>query len=208
MRTGLVCLAVTAAIIGAVWAWLGSPVLVAQSPMGAGEKLYCVSYAPFRGSQTPFDPNTRIPAAQIEEDLRQLAAITDCVRIYSADQGLEQVVPIAARLGLKVLQGFWISNNAAKTKIQFDTAADIANRYPETVRAVVVGNEVLLRGDQSAADLIVAIDDQKIVNAEDFLGYIEGKRPGDEVTLTIVRDGRRIQVPLILATSEAVERAE
>jgi S1-C subfamily serine protease len=46
------------------------------------------------------------------------------------------------------------------------------------------------------------------VNAEDFLGYIEGKRPGDEVTLTIVRDGRRIQVPLILATSEAVERAE
>ena len=70
------------------------------------------------------------------------------------------------------------------------------------------GPFTLNRVDQSAADLIVAIDDQKIVNAEDFLGYIEGKRPGDEVTLTIVRDGRRIQVPLILATSEAVERAE
>jgi S1-C subfamily serine protease len=64
------------------------------------------------------------------------------------------------------------------------------------------------RIDQSAADLIVAIDDQKVVNAEDFLGYIEGKRPGDEVMLTIVRDGRRIQVPLTLATSETVERAE
>ena len=70
------------------------------------------------------------------------------------------------------------------------------------------GPFTLNRVDQSAADLIVAIDDQKIVNAEDFLGYIEGKRPGDEVTLTIVRDGRRLQVPLILATSEAVERAE
>ena len=70
------------------------------------------------------------------------------------------------------------------------------------------GPFTLNRVDQSAADLIVAIDDQKIVNAEDFLGYIEGKRPGDEVTLTIVRDGRRIQVPLTLATSEAVERAE
>ena len=70
------------------------------------------------------------------------------------------------------------------------------------------GPFTLNRIDQSAADLIVAIDDQKIVNAEDFLGYIEGKRPGDEVILTIVRDGRRIQVPLTLATSEAVERAE
>ena len=72
-------------------------------------------------------------------------------------RGREAGVPIAARLGLKVLQGFWISNNAAKTKIQFDTAADIANRYPETVRAVVVGNEVLLRGDLSAADLAASI---------------------------------------------------
>ena len=70
------------------------------------------------------------------------------------------------------------------------------------------GPFTLNRVDQSAADLIVAIDDQKIANAEDFLGYIEGKRPGDEVTLTIVRDGRRIQVPLTLATSEAVERVE
>ena len=157
MRIGLVCVAVTAAIIGAVWAWLGTPVQVAQSPLGVSEKLYCMSYAPFRGSQTPFDPNTRIPAAQIEADLTLLAGLTDCVRIYSADQGLEQVVPIAAKLGLKVLQGFWISNNAEKTKVQFETAVRLANSYPDTVRAVVVGNEVLLRGDLSAADLAATI---------------------------------------------------
>ena len=70
------------------------------------------------------------------------------------------------------------------------------------------GPFTLNRIDKSAADLIVAIDEQKIATAEDFLGYIEGKRPGDEVTLTIVRDGRRIQVPLTLATTEAVERTE
>ncbi len=119
MRIGLGCFAFAAAIIAAAWAYLGSPLPVPQTPLARGEKLYCVSYAPFRGSQTPFDPDTRIPAAQIEEDLRQLAQIADCVRIYSADQGLEQVVPIAAKLGLKVLQGFWISANAAKTRIQF-----------------------------------------------------------------------------------------
>ncbi len=157
MRIGLGCFAFAAAVIAAVWFYLGIPLAVPQTPLASGEKLYCVSYAPFRGDQTPFDPNTRIPAAQIEEDLRQLAQVADCVRIYSADQGLEQVVPIAAKFGLKVLQGFWISSNAAKTRVQFETAVELANRYPDTVRAVVVGNEVLLRGELSAPDLAATI---------------------------------------------------
>ena len=156
VRLGLACLAVAATLIAAVWAWLGSPVPMQQG-LTQGEKLYCISYAPFRGLQTPFDPNTRIPAAQIEEDLTQLAKMSECVRIYSADQGLEQVAPIAQKLGLKVLQGFWISNNAVKTAIQMEAAIDIANRYPDTIRALVVGNEVLLRGDLSAPDLAAMI---------------------------------------------------
>ena len=70
------------------------------------------------------------------------------------------------------------------------------------------GPFVLNREDRSAADLIVAIDDQKVVTADDFLGYIEGKQPGDEVRLTIVREGRRITIPLQLGTPDVVERAE
>lgn len=62
--------------------------------------------------------------------------------------------------------------------------------------------------DRTAADLIVAIDEQKVVTAEDFLSYIEGKRPGDEVKLTVVREGRRVAIPLQLAQSESIERAE
>ena len=62
--------------------------------------------------------------------------------------------------------------------------------------------------DRNAADLIVAIDDQKVVTAEDFLSYIEGKRPGDEVTLTIIREGRRVPVPLQLVTSEPIDRGD
>jgi len=70
------------------------------------------------------------------------------------------------------------------------------------------GPFVLNREDRSAADLIVAIDDQKVVTADDFLGYIEGKQPGDEVRLTIIREGRRITIPLQLGTPDVVERAE
>ena len=72
---------------------------------------------PFRGQQNPFDPTAVIPAAQIEEDLTQLAKLTECVRIYAVDQGLGEVVPIAAKLGLKVLLGFWLSNDPVKNKL-------------------------------------------------------------------------------------------
>jgi exo-beta-1,3-glucanase (GH17 family) len=156
VRLGLACLAIATTLIAAVWAWLGSPVPMPQG-LNPGEKLYCISYAPFRGLQSPFDPETRIPAAQIEQDLTQLAKLSECVRIYSADQGLEQVVPIAAKLGLKVMQGFWISNNPVRTAVQMEAAIDLANRYPDTIRALVVGNEVLLRGDMSATDLAAMI---------------------------------------------------
>lgn len=157
MRLGLVCLAAAVAVIAGVWAWLGSPALMPQFPWQTGEKLYCISYAPFRGSQTPLDPTTRISAAQIDEDLTRLARITDCVRTYSTDYGLDQIAGIAARHGLKVLQGLWLSSNPAKNREQIDTAIALANRYPDTIRAVVVGNEVLLRGEMSATDLVNTI---------------------------------------------------
>ena len=70
------------------------------------------------------------------------------------------------------------------------------------------GPFTVTREDRTAADLIVAIDDQKIVTAEDFLSYIEAKRPGEEIKLTVVREGRRLQIGLILSSSDALERAE
>ena len=157
MRLGLVCLAISASIIAGVWAWLGNPIPMPQAPLKVGEKLYCISYAPFRGAQTPFDPTTVIPAAQIQEDLSLLARLTDCVRVYSVDAGLEQVAGIAAKYGLKVLQGFWLSNDPVKNQLQIETAVALANRYPDTIRALVAGNEVLLRGDMSATDLAATI---------------------------------------------------
>jgi len=153
MRFGFACLAVAAVVIAGIWAWLGAPALSPHFPWQGGEKLYCVSYAPFRGNQTPLDPTTHVSAAQIEEDIARLAKVTDCVRTYSTDAGIDQVAAIAARHGLKVLQGLWLSSNPAKNRYQIDTAIALANRYPDTIRAIVVGNEVLLRGEMSATDL-------------------------------------------------------
>ena len=79
MRVAAVLFVLTAAVIGGVWAWLGQPVAM-PGALGDTGKLYCVSYAPFRGSQSPLDPATRIEPFQIEEDIAQLAKLTGCVR--------------------------------------------------------------------------------------------------------------------------------
>jgi exo-beta-1,3-glucanase (GH17 family) len=157
MRNALACLALTVLAIAGFWTWLGSPLPMQQFQLGRGEKLYCVSYTPFRGAQTPLDPATMIPAAQIEDDLVRLAQISDCVRTYSVDFGLDQIAGIAAKHGLKVMLGLWLSSNLEKSRYQVETAVAVANKYPGTVRSIVVGNEVLLRGDMTAIDLASTI---------------------------------------------------
>lgn len=142
-----------AAVILAAWWWRGAPVTMPPSPLSAGEKLPCVSYAPFRGRQTPLDPTTRIDPAQIDEDLALLAKLTHCVRTYSVDLGLDQVPLIAERHGLKVLLGIWVSGRRDKTQLQIETGVALADRFPETIQSVIVGNEVLLRGEVTAASL-------------------------------------------------------
>ena len=89
--------------------------------------------------------------------MSRLAKITDCVRTYSTEFGQDQIAGIAARHGLKVMQGLWLSGHADKNREQIETAVALANRYPDAVRAVVVGNEVLLRGEMSSDDLAATI---------------------------------------------------
>ena len=159
MATALFALAASAIV--AVWAWLGAAVQLPPSPLAAGEKLYCVSYAPFRGSQNPFGPDIPIDPRQIDEDLAQLKKITDCVRTYSVDHGLDQIPEIARRHGMKVLQGLWLSSLPDLSRKQVETTIALAKRFPDVITAVIVGNEVLLRGEMSAPDLARTIREVK-----------------------------------------------
>jgi S1-C subfamily serine protease len=56
--------------------------------------------------------------------------------------------------------------------------------------------------DRQAADLIVAVDNQPVRTGDDFLAIIESRQPGTTVTLTVVREGHRLNVPVQLSASE------
>jgi glucan 1,3-beta-glucosidase len=153
--------AATVAAIVAAWWWLGRPIDIPAQVRAGGGSLQCISYAPFRQDQNPLELGTHVEAWQIEEDLGRLRQLTDCVRTYSTEHGVDQVPAIAARLGMKVMLGLWLSPEREKNRVQIDTAIALAQRYAGTVTSVVVGNEVLLRGELSAIDLAAIIGEVK-----------------------------------------------
>lgn len=57
------------------------------------------------------------------------------------------------------------------------------------------------RVDPSQADAIVAVDNTRVHSADELLSSIETKRPGETVTLTIVREGKTMALPIVLGVS-------
>ena len=157
LRTPLALLLISLGAIAAVWWWLATPINLARAPIDPNAKLLCVSYAPFRDTQTPLMLTTHIAPEQIAQDLAQLAKITDCVRTYSIENGLDQVPALAAKVGLKVIQGIWLGSNRLKNLAQISTVVGLTKEYPSVITAVVVGNEVLLRGEMTTSDLAAHI---------------------------------------------------
>jgi exo-beta-1,3-glucanase (GH17 family) len=157
LRTPLALLLISLGAIAAVWWWLATPITLPRAPIDPNAKLLCVSYAPFRDDQTPLQLTTHIEPEQIAQDLAQLAKISDCVRTYSIENGLDQVPGLAAKVGLKVIQGIWLGGNRLKNLAQISTAVQLTKQYPGVITALVVGNEVLLRGEMTTADLAAII---------------------------------------------------
>ena len=74
------------------------------------------------------------------------------------ENGLDQVPAIAARIGgLKVLQGIWLSSNRSKNFEQAALAIRLSKDFPVIITSIIVGNEVLLRGEMTTAALVSII---------------------------------------------------
>ncbi|MGE4371827.1 MAG: glycosyl hydrolase family 17 protein [Xanthobacter sp.] len=153
VRLPLLLAILVGAIITALWTWLGQPVQMSSTPLEAGQKLPCVSYAPFRKGQSPFMKGLVISEQQIDEDFAQLAKITSCVRTYSIEMGLDKVPQLARKHGLDVMLGIWLSSDPARNTDEVEAATALARDNADVVKAVIVGNEVLLRGEMTSSAL-------------------------------------------------------
>lgn len=68
------------------------------------------------------------------------------------------------------------------------------------VRVVQNGPFTIQQIDADSADVIVKIDDQPVRTTDDLLSYIEAKKAGQVVTLTVFREGKLLKIPLKLAS--------
>jgi exo-beta-1,3-glucanase (GH17 family) len=160
-RTPLALFLISLSMIAAVWCWLATPFTLAYAPTDPAKKLDCVSYAPFRDDQSPWNSAIVISPEQITEDLAELAKISRCIRTYSVENGLDKVPELASKVGLKVILGVWIGRDRPKNATLIDTAVSLAKDHPGVVTAIIVGSEVLLRGEMTASDLREAIRSAK-----------------------------------------------
>ena len=146
-------LALALGLVLAWWLARGLPVTLAE-PAAASRHLPCVSYSPFRRPGiNPFNHVAVVTPAQIEEDLRIVKTITNCVRTYGLGQGLDALPAIAARLGMRVKLGAWLTRDAAHNQRELARALALAREFKGTVELLIVGNEVLLRRELLPAEL-------------------------------------------------------
>jgi exo-beta-1,3-glucanase (GH17 family) len=160
-------------------------------------KLQCVSYAPFGKDDSPFmmDKGLVISEDLVRKDLQLISKYSECIRTYST-VGLEMIPKIAKENNLKMLMGAWVNGDEKPTRKEIDTLIKLATEYKDIVKAVVVGNEALLRGDLSDKRLYeyikevkTALPDTKVTYAdvwEYWLKYPNIKEVTDFVTIHIL----------------------
>jgi glucan 1,3-beta-glucosidase len=143
------------------WWWFGRPVSVVDVP---GGRFGCLSYSPATGDASPLtavDGVYPIPSGRIAADLATLRQYTDCVRTYSTIGPQGDVLALAEAAGMQVLAGIWIGADDERNALEIDRTLALAHAHPRTVRAIVVGNEVLLRREMTGARLARIIDSVK-----------------------------------------------
>jgi len=115
--------------------------------------------APIRGFS--YNPSHLYSKADIEHfseerlraDMVQMHEQTNRVRIYSVDRGLDRLPVIANELGMKVTLGIWIGADKAQNEQEIEAALKVIRENPVSIDRVIVGNEAILRGELSVADL-------------------------------------------------------
>jgi exo-beta-1,3-glucanase (GH17 family) len=150
----LACILLAAGLNVLGWWWQNRPVPVSHDGLGAvPAEIASVSFAPFRRGQGPLNKVYPTPQ-QVEEDLASLQGIARGVRTYTAREGLEVVPKEAGRYGIVVMQGVWLGPELDINEAEVAAAIRLANEYPDTIKSLVVGNEVLLRKDLTVDQLI------------------------------------------------------
>ena len=126
-------------------------------------------------------------AVPINSIKRILRPLIDKGRVVRGDLGLTQV--------------FRTNDGLLVVKLVDGGPAERAGLRPPQVKRYRRGNMIFTRPDPETADLIVAVDGKPVQTYDELLVEVETHPPGTEVTVTVLRQGKRVEVPVTLGES-------
>lgn len=162
-------------------------------PTVNGNKIYNgICYGPHRDGQRP--GGVQPSEEQLLEDLRLMLPHWKLIRIYSSSEFAETLLSVISEHGMKVkiMLGVWIDPEerrdetgkvlerfdeaAASNRAEVNAAIHLANRYPDIVSAVSVGNETRIYWSAHRSPLDILI------------GHVRRVREGVDVPVTVADD--------------------
>lgn len=126
-----------------------------ENPARGLGTLWGICYGPFRSGQSPHT-GVYPSEAEVAEDMALLAGRVERIRLYSSTQIHREIPRLAADEGLQCWAQAWIDTDAVTNEDEI--AALIAIGQEDGAEVLIVGSEVLLRGDMSPAELIALIE--------------------------------------------------
>ena len=140
-------------------------------------------------SRAPAGLNFAIPINNVKRVLPDLLSKGSYAHPFVGIGSADITPQIASELGLPVQEGLLIQS------VEQGSGADRAGLRGGSGQPREVGARRLAVG----GDIVLAIDGQKVRRPEDFIAYLElNKKAGENVTLTVMRDGQQREIPITL----------
>lgn len=147
-RSTLVALAAAAVVMLGLWTLAERSVAVP----GFDGAIGGLAFSPFHRGETP--ENQTFPTKdELRADLRQVAALTGRIRVYTVQGVFADIPALAAGLPLKITLGAWLDKNLETDRTETARLVTTARSHANVDR-VLVGNESLYRGDLTVPELI------------------------------------------------------
>ncbi|HBT96818.1 MAG TPA: beta-(1-3)-glucosyl transferase [Desulfobulbaceae bacterium] len=155
-RSRLIITCAMAVLSVALWMmWMNAGRLDNEPPWP--EKIQGFSFMPYQDGQSA-EKGQYPSIAEIDRDLALLSGKVDAVRTYTVADTIGAVPELAAKHNLNVALGAWINRNPADNERELARLAEVFRENHQNITRVLVGNEVLLRTDQSVERMIAYIE--------------------------------------------------
>lgn len=161
------------------------------SPRTGLLRLSGVGYGPYHDGQSP-DLGTFPSSDEVQADMATLKSLTNNIRIYSSIGPASEILQAADAEGMKVALGISLNSVPKENEAQIAAGEQLASS--KAVSSLIVGNEVLLRGDLTEAQLHKYLQQVRtkvgptvpITMADDYHQWLMHKNLANEVDFITV----------------------